>query len=231
MARFDAVLLPTLPQGTRKLGYYDMSMDIDAYNAGPMGEDNPFHVCLQRLGPAGHEPAARHVVDSGFRSASSSSAVRRMRRCCSISPASSRSPPPGGTGGRACMRRGEGRAVLWRRTTGRSPILRCDSGFGVCTFTAAAPHPPLSPFVRYGERQAKRRAQLTCQGRTARLPLPASAGRGEGEGRPQGRSLPGLEPECNRDRTDALVYRPSRHQASEMRPSSPASAAKPVNSG
>lgn len=42
MARYDAVLLPTLPKGTRKLGYYDMSMDIDAYNAGPMGEDNPF---------------------------------------------------------------------------------------------------------------------------------------------------------------------------------------------
>jgi amidase len=42
LARFDAVMLPTLPEGTRQLGYYDMSMDIDSYNAGPMGRDNPY---------------------------------------------------------------------------------------------------------------------------------------------------------------------------------------------
>lgn len=50
-SRYDAVLLPVLPQGTRPLGYYDMSLDIDAYDATAMGEDTvymmPFNVSGQ----------------------------------------------------------------------------------------------------------------------------------------------------------------------------------------
>jgi amidase len=50
-SRFDAVLLPTLPQGTRPLGFYDMSLDIEAYNGSCMGEDNvymaPFNISGQ----------------------------------------------------------------------------------------------------------------------------------------------------------------------------------------
>ena len=42
LSRFDVVLLPTLPQGTRPLGHYDMSLDIHTYNAKLMGPDNPF---------------------------------------------------------------------------------------------------------------------------------------------------------------------------------------------
>lgn len=50
-SRYDVVLLPVLPQGTRPLGYYDMSKDIDAYDASAMGEDTvymmPFNVSGQ----------------------------------------------------------------------------------------------------------------------------------------------------------------------------------------
>ena len=49
--RFDAVILPALPQGTRPLGFYDMSLDIETYNATVMGEDNvymaPFNISGQ----------------------------------------------------------------------------------------------------------------------------------------------------------------------------------------
>jgi amidase len=50
-SRYDVVLLPVLPQGTRPLGYYDMSLDVDAYDASAMGEDTvymmPFNVSGQ----------------------------------------------------------------------------------------------------------------------------------------------------------------------------------------
>lgn len=50
-SRYDVVLLPVLPQGTRRLGFYDMSRDIDAYDAAGMGEDTvymmPFNVSGQ----------------------------------------------------------------------------------------------------------------------------------------------------------------------------------------
>ncbi|MBB6467634.1 amidase [Aminobacter lissarensis] len=50
-SRYDVVLLPVLPQGTRPLGTYDMSKDIDAYDASAMGEDTvymmPFNVSGQ----------------------------------------------------------------------------------------------------------------------------------------------------------------------------------------
>lgn len=49
--RYDAVLLPALPQGTRPLGFYDMNLDIDTYNRTVMGEDNvylsPFNISGQ----------------------------------------------------------------------------------------------------------------------------------------------------------------------------------------
>lgn len=50
-SRYDVVLLPVLPQRTRPLGFYDMSKDIDAYDASSMGEDAvyvmPFNVSGQ----------------------------------------------------------------------------------------------------------------------------------------------------------------------------------------
>lgn len=50
-SRYDVVLLPVLPQGTRPLGFYDMSLDVDDYDAGAMGEDAvymmPFNVSGQ----------------------------------------------------------------------------------------------------------------------------------------------------------------------------------------
>ena len=50
-SRCDAVLLPTLPQGTRSLGFYDMSLHIGPYNKTCMGEDNvdmaPFSISGQ----------------------------------------------------------------------------------------------------------------------------------------------------------------------------------------
>ncbi|UCI31866.1 amidase [Mesorhizobium sp. B4-1-4] len=50
-APFDAIILPVLPQGTRPLGTYNMSLDIVAYNDGPLGEDNaylgPFNISGQ----------------------------------------------------------------------------------------------------------------------------------------------------------------------------------------
>ncbi|HWA43118.1 MAG TPA: amidase [Hypericibacter adhaerens] len=50
-ARYDVVLLPALPQGTRPLGFYDMSLDIETYNGTCMGEDNvymaPFNISGQ----------------------------------------------------------------------------------------------------------------------------------------------------------------------------------------
>lgn len=50
-SRYDVVLLPVLPQTTRPLGYYDMSKDIDVYDASAMGEDTvymmPFNVSGQ----------------------------------------------------------------------------------------------------------------------------------------------------------------------------------------
>lgn len=48
---FDAIILPVLPQGTRPLGAYDMSLDISAYNDGFLGEDTaylaPFNISGQ----------------------------------------------------------------------------------------------------------------------------------------------------------------------------------------
>ncbi len=42
MAAYDAWLMPTLPMTPRKLGYYDMSLDVDTYNETLMGPDCAF---------------------------------------------------------------------------------------------------------------------------------------------------------------------------------------------
>ncbi|QEX18645.1 amidase [Hypericibacter terrae] len=48
---YDVVILPSLPQGTRPLGFYDMSLDVTTYNDTCMGEDNvymaPFNISGQ----------------------------------------------------------------------------------------------------------------------------------------------------------------------------------------
>jgi hypothetical protein len=52
-SRYDAVLLPTLPQGTRPLGFYDMSLDIG-------GLQFDLHGRGQRLyGAVQHFPVSR----------------------------------------------------------------------------------------------------------------------------------------------------------------------------
>lgn len=62
-SRYDVVLLPVLPQGTRPLGFYDMSLDIVTYNETCMGEDNvymaPFNISGQ---PAMSLPLAESAI-------------------------------------------------------------------------------------------------------------------------------------------------------------------------
>ena len=53
MAAYDAWLMPVVPMVPRKIGYYDMSLDVDAYNATIMGPDCAFTAPFNATGLPG----------------------------------------------------------------------------------------------------------------------------------------------------------------------------------
>ena len=53
MAAYDAWLMPVVPMVPRKIGYYDMSLDVDAYNATVMGPDCAFTAPFNATGLPG----------------------------------------------------------------------------------------------------------------------------------------------------------------------------------
>jgi amidase len=53
MAAYDAWLCPVVPMVPRKIGYYDMSLDVDDYNATIMGPDCAFTAPFNATGLPG----------------------------------------------------------------------------------------------------------------------------------------------------------------------------------
>ena len=53
MAAYDAWLMPVVPMVPRKIGYYDMSLDVDDYNATIMGPDCAFTAPFNATGLPG----------------------------------------------------------------------------------------------------------------------------------------------------------------------------------
>ena len=53
MAAYDAWLMPVVPMVPRMIGYYDMSLDVDAYNATIMGPDCAFTAPFNAMGLPG----------------------------------------------------------------------------------------------------------------------------------------------------------------------------------